>query len=54
MAEPEHQAALESLLQRPITDVGFTPPWAEESAPPQEAVNRRAFVSMATGSARGH
>ncbi len=31
---PEHQAALESLLQRPVTDLGFTPPWAEDTAQP--------------------
>ena len=32
--QPEHQAALESLLQRPVTDLGFTPPWAEDTAQP--------------------
>src|SRR5260370_3295363 len=31
---PQHQAALESLLQRPVTDLGFTPPWAEDTAQP--------------------
>ena len=53
--QPEHQAALESLLQRPITDLGFTPPWAEETAPPpaEQTVNRRAFVSMAAGLGAG-
>ena len=32
----DHQAALEALFQRPITELGFTPPWAagQASAPP--------------------
>ena len=25
---PDHQAAIEALFQRPITELGFTPPWA--------------------------
>ena len=25
---PDHQAAVEALFQRPITELGFTPPWA--------------------------
>src|ERR1035441_4161932 len=25
---PDHQAALEALFQRPVADLGFTPPWA--------------------------
>lgn len=29
---PDHQAALESLFQRPIVELGFVPPWAEDSA----------------------
>jgi hypothetical protein len=33
---PDHQAAVEALLQRPITELGFTPPWAgAESDSPQ-------------------
>ena len=53
--QPEHQAALESLLQRPITDLGFTPPWAEGAAPPpaEPTVNRRAFVFIAAGLCAG-
>ncbi|BCK53396.1 transcriptional regulator [Nocardia wallacei] len=30
---PEHAAALEALFKRPITDLGFTPPWTEDEAP---------------------
>jgi hypothetical protein len=26
---PDHQAALEALFQRPIAELGFTPPWAD-------------------------
>jgi hypothetical protein len=65
--QPEHQAALESLLQRPITDLGFTPPWAEDTARPLREkngdkgtdggtghrLNRRAFVSVAAGLGAG-
>jgi tetratricopeptide (TPR) repeat protein len=29
--QPEHQAALEALFQRPVTDLGFTAPWADGS-----------------------
>jgi len=25
---PDHQAAVEALFQRPISELGFTPPWA--------------------------
>ena len=33
---PEHQAAIEALFGRPITELGFTPPWASgEAEPPQ-------------------
>jgi hypothetical protein len=33
---PDHQAALEALFQRPIAELGFTPPWAgaEPETPP--------------------
>jgi hypothetical protein len=29
--QPDHQAALEALFRRPITDLGFAPPWESES-----------------------
>jgi len=49
--QPEHQAALEALFQRPVTDLGFTPPWAQGSSPPAQtsSVDRRTFVSVAAG-----
>lgn len=31
---PEHAAALEALFNRPISELGFTPPWAENSTAP--------------------
>ena len=30
--QPDHQAALEHLFSRPVTELGFTPPWAGEEA----------------------
>jgi hypothetical protein len=34
---PEHQAALEHLFGQPITELGFTPPWAnDETEAPQQ------------------
>ena len=45
---PTHQAALESLLRRPLTDLGFTPRTADAVAlHPERSMTRRAFVSMA-------
>ncbi len=38
---PEHQSALESLFGRPIAELGFTPPWADEAAESSE----RALIS---------
>ncbi|MFE3222905.1 XRE family transcriptional regulator [Nocardia sp. NPDC059228] len=29
----EHAAALEALFKRPVTELGFTPPWEEDSGP---------------------
>jgi tetratricopeptide (TPR) repeat protein/transcriptional regulator with XRE-family HTH domain len=29
---PEHQSAIESLFGRPITELGFTPPWLDDEA----------------------
>jgi transcriptional regulator with XRE-family HTH domain len=34
--QPDHQAALEHLFNRPITELGFTPPWANEETAPQQ------------------
>src|SRR5436305_5068691 len=32
--QPEHQAALEQLFGRPVTELGFTPPWVGN--PPED------------------
>jgi hypothetical protein len=33
--QPDHQAALEHLFSRPVTELGFTPPWASGETAPQ-------------------
>ena len=48
--QPDHQAALEHLFSRPVTELGFTPPWASEEAVPQQS--ERA-ASPGTGSSGG-
>jgi hypothetical protein len=50
---PDHQAAVEALFQRPITELGFTPPWA--GALPDTSQPERASVSpsVTAGSAAG-
>src|SRR6202034_812898 len=40
---PDHQAAVEALFQRPIAELGFTPPWA--AAPPDTSRPERGPVS---------
>jgi tetratricopeptide (TPR) repeat protein len=49
--QPEHQAALEGLFQRPIADLGFVPPWAEGSSPGRRELpaSGRSFAGLATG-----
>jgi transcriptional regulator with XRE-family HTH domain len=41
--QPEHQAALEQLFGRPVTELGFTPPWASDA--PQGRQPERAGAS---------
>lgn len=48
--QPDHQAALEHLFSLPVTELGFTPPWASEEAVPQQS--ERA-ASPGTGSSGG-
>ena len=48
----DHQAALEALFRRPITDLGFTPPWRAAPAghrPADEPADRDAFVAVPPG-----
>src|SRR5450755_1105259 len=42
---PDHQAALEALFQRSVTDLGFAPPWADDPAarPSGEDASQRSF-----------
>lgn len=53
--QPDHQAALEALFQRPITDLGFVPPWTDQPAarPSDEPAERRALVSVAADISAG-
>jgi hypothetical protein len=53
---PDHQAAVEALFQRPITELGFTPPWAgagsgtphPESSPASPAVTASSLAGSLT------
>jgi len=47
---PDHQAALEHLFSRPVTELGFTPPWAADEAEPPGQPGHRA-VAAAPGNA---
>jgi hypothetical protein len=49
--QPDHQAALEHLVGRPVTELGFTPPWAGGTPQPGPAVQRAAAVPGAAGPA---
>jgi tetratricopeptide (TPR) repeat protein len=49
---PEHQAALEALFQRPVTELGFTPPWAEDR-PAREPANRHVDTPPGAAAASG-
>ena len=40
---PDHQAAIESLFQRPITELGFAPPWAGAQPGTSQAGTRFGF-----------
>lgn len=46
---PDHQAALEALFQRPVTELGFTPPWAGPQETGLRAEQQSAFVSVTHG-----
>lgn len=51
--QPEHQAALEQLFGRPVTELGFTPPWAgdvpEVRPPEQTGASPAVTASVAAG-----
>lgn len=44
---PDHQAAIEHLFGRPVAELGFTPPWAENE--PDRAQGQRPVVSPTAG-----
>lgn len=49
---PDHQAAMEHLFSRPITELGFTPPWAldQPDSPQSPATSPTVTASSAVGS----
>lgn len=51
--QPEHQAALEHLFGRPVTELGFTPPWAagapEAAQPGRPGASAAVTASIAAG-----
>ncbi len=51
---PDHQSAIEALFQRPIIELGFTPPWASaqpgNSGPEMGRVSPTVTASAAAGS----
>ena len=51
--QPEHQAALEQLFGRPVTELGFTPPWAGDvpkvRPPEQTGASPAVTASVAAG-----
>jgi tetratricopeptide (TPR) repeat protein len=49
--QPDHQAAIEHLFGRPITELGFTPPWAAEQAVAQHPERTPTPGTVAVGSA---
>ncbi len=50
---PEHQSAIESLFGRPVTELGFTPPWAGDQAePPERAAMSPAVIASAVAGSR--
>jgi hypothetical protein len=52
--QPDHQSAIEALFGRPITELGFTPPWAGaqtgKSGPETSPVSPAVTASAAAGS----
>jgi tetratricopeptide (TPR) repeat protein len=50
--QPEHQAALEGLFQRSVTELGFMPPWSGDSAPAHQersAAVERGVAALGAG-----
>jgi transcriptional regulator with XRE-family HTH domain/tetratricopeptide (TPR) repeat protein len=50
---PEHQSAIESLFGRPVTELGFTPPWAGDGTEsPERAMVSPAVIASAVAGSR--
>ena len=50
---PDHQAAVEALFQRPITELGFAPPWADTQSDSSQPESGPVSPSVTAGSAAG-
>ena len=50
---PDHQAAVEALFQRPITELGFAPPWADAQSDSSQPESGPVSPSVTAGSAAG-
>ena len=50
---PDHQAAVEALFQRPIAELGFTPPWAGAGSGTPQPENSPAFPAVTASSLAG-
>ncbi|MFC9433993.1 XRE family transcriptional regulator [Nocardia sp. NPDC057030] len=46
---PDHAAALETLFKRPITELGFTPPWSEDTNTLSGAAGRSSGSRLSVG-----
>jgi hypothetical protein len=49
--QPDHQSALEALFQHPITELGFTPPWAADQVGATGPERPSTFVPAVSGTA---
>jgi hypothetical protein len=50
---PDHQAAVEALFQRPIAELGFTPPWAGTGSGTPQPESSPAFPAVTASSLAG-
>jgi len=50
---PDHQAAVEALFQRPIAELGFTPPWADAGSGTPQPESSPASRTLTAGSLAG-
>jgi hypothetical protein len=50
---PDHQAAVEALFQRPITELGFTPPWSGAGSGTPQSESSPASLAVTASSLAG-